>query len=256
MAKSPARRTAPRIAVVNGLPTTTSRDIAETFGKRHDDVLKRIRALDCSAEFRLRNFAETVSERANPSGGAPIPSTEYRITRDGFAFLCMGFTGARAAAWKEKYINTFNRLAEEARKPKPAVLLSHAPSIDVSALLLQGQSDPVALTHAQQAAINRHAWMLSHEAYELIRQHIERRVAYTTTPVRRQIPGHVEAVVRSVTLGNALAHLYHAEAASVLDVMNMLKVFADKGAAKVQEALAALNNPATSLKTISPKDSK
>ena len=34
------------------------------------------------------------------------------MTRDGFTFLAMGFTGARAAAWKEKYIAAFNAMEE------------------------------------------------------------------------------------------------------------------------------------------------
>lgn len=34
----------------------------------------------------------------------------YEITRDGFVFLCMGFTGSAAAQWKEKYIAAFNQM--------------------------------------------------------------------------------------------------------------------------------------------------
>ena len=37
----------------------TSLDIAETFGKRHADVLRDIKALECSKEFTQRNFALT-----------------------------------------------------------------------------------------------------------------------------------------------------------------------------------------------------
>lgn len=37
----------------------SSLDVAETFGKRHDNVLKDIRELDCSDEFRLLNFEES-----------------------------------------------------------------------------------------------------------------------------------------------------------------------------------------------------
>lgn len=244
MAKSLARRTAPRIAVVDGQPTTTSRDIAETFGKRHDDVLKRIRALDCSAEFRLRNFAETLRDVPGPNGSVR-KETEYRITRDGFAFLCMGFTGAKAAAWKEKYINTFNRLAQVAQaagKAKLIALPRAEPTLNMRDLLLTGQSEPVTLTSADHAAINRHAWMLSHEAYELIRQHIERRVAFTTTPAHRQLPGHVDAVVRSVTLGNSLAHRQHDELRGVLKVMEIAKSFADTGLAALQKAVATMHD--------------
>lgn len=34
----------------------------------------------------------------------------YRITRSGFSFLVMGFTGKNAAGWKEKYINAFDMM--------------------------------------------------------------------------------------------------------------------------------------------------
>ena len=43
----------------HGVPMVSSRAVAEKFGKRHDDVLKSIRNLDCSDEFRLRNFADS-----------------------------------------------------------------------------------------------------------------------------------------------------------------------------------------------------
>jgi hypothetical protein len=45
--------------------------------------------------------------------GATRKSPAYRMTRDGFTFLCMGFTGAEAARWKEAYINAFNRMEAE-----------------------------------------------------------------------------------------------------------------------------------------------
>lgn len=47
------------ISLHQGQPVTTSLKVAELFGKRHDDVLKKIRNLECSSNFRLRNFAET-----------------------------------------------------------------------------------------------------------------------------------------------------------------------------------------------------
>ncbi|WAB92498.1 Rha family transcriptional regulator [Pseudomonas citronellolis] len=97
------------LQVVDGLVTVTSLQVAERFGKRHDDVLKRIRNLECSPDFRLRNFAEAFQQVPQPRGGvAKYPVV--RMTRDGFAFLTMGFTGKRAAQWKEAYIDAFNRM--------------------------------------------------------------------------------------------------------------------------------------------------
>lgn len=97
------------VEIVNGHATTTSLDIAEHFGKRHDTVLRAIRQLDCSPEYHARNFAEMVVEKQIGSG-AIRKDPAFRITRDGFTFLAMGFTGAQAARWKEAYIEAFNKL--------------------------------------------------------------------------------------------------------------------------------------------------
>lgn len=43
----------------------------------------------------------------------------YELTRDGFTFLCMGFTGSQAALWKERYIEAFNQM-EAALRSNPA----------------------------------------------------------------------------------------------------------------------------------------
>ena len=101
----------PEIAIVDGQAVTSSLAVADFFSKRHDDVLKKIRILDCSPEFCARNFAETSILVRQPNGGTrKLPC--YQITRDGFAFLAMGFTGKRAAQFKEAYINAFNQMEQ------------------------------------------------------------------------------------------------------------------------------------------------
>ncbi|EOD0050629.1 Rha family transcriptional regulator [Escherichia coli] len=101
----------PEIAIVDGQAVTSSLAVADFFSKRHDDVLKTIRILDCSPEFCARNFAETSILVRQPNGGTrKLPC--YQITRDGFAFLAMGFTGKRAAQFKEAYINAFNQMEQ------------------------------------------------------------------------------------------------------------------------------------------------
>lgn len=87
---------------------TTSLKVAEVFGKNHFDVLRSIEALDCSGEFRKRNFAFSSYQPAGARRSYPM----VLMTRDGFTILAMGFTGAKAAEFKEKYIAEFNRMEE------------------------------------------------------------------------------------------------------------------------------------------------
>ncbi|KXO86191.1 Rha family transcriptional regulator [Acinetobacter venetianus] len=84
---------------------TDSLKVAEIFGKQHKDVLRKLENLDCSPDFTERNF--TLSEYLD-STGRKLPM--FEMTKDGFIFLVMGFTGAAAAKIKEAYINTFNQM--------------------------------------------------------------------------------------------------------------------------------------------------
>jgi Rha family phage regulatory protein len=89
----------------NGIPVVGSRYIADTFGKRHDNVLQAIAKIECSDEFRLLNFKESCYRNEQ---GRKQP--EYLLTRDGFSILVMGFTGRKAMEFKEAYINAFNQM--------------------------------------------------------------------------------------------------------------------------------------------------
>lgn len=97
--------TAPIVRQRGSTLFTTSLDVAEKFGKQHKDVLRAIANLECSEEFNRRNFAP-ISYADEYGRKQPM----YHITRDGFAFLAMGFRGKRAAVWKEKYIQAFNTM--------------------------------------------------------------------------------------------------------------------------------------------------
>ena len=79
--------------------------VAQAFEKRHDNVLKDIRELDCSDTFRLLNFEES-SYRNEQGKKQPA----YCMTRDGFVFLAMGYRGKKAAEFKELYIRRFNEM--------------------------------------------------------------------------------------------------------------------------------------------------
>jgi Rha family phage regulatory protein len=83
---------------------TNSLKVAKAFHKRHDNVIRDIENLGCSEEFALLNFEESLYE----TGGKQ--QKYYLIKRDGFAFLCMGFTGKEAAKFKEDFIAAFNKM--------------------------------------------------------------------------------------------------------------------------------------------------
>ncbi|EJX4925536.1 ash family protein [Salmonella enterica] len=98
----------PQVTIENGRAVTTSMAVALYFKKLHKDVLKKIDNLDCSPEFTSANFcahAENIK-----AGAVNRDSRSYKITKDGFVFLVMGFTGKKAAAFKEAYIAEFNRM--------------------------------------------------------------------------------------------------------------------------------------------------
>ncbi|ELD6579511.1 Rha family transcriptional regulator [Escherichia coli] len=116
--------TQPEIAIVDGQAVTSSLAVANFFSKRHDDVLKKIRTLECSASFTSRNFS--VSDYTDCTG-RKLPC--YQITRDGFAFLAMGFTGKRAAQFKEAYINAFNLMEKQLSKPSVPSDVAHNASV-------------------------------------------------------------------------------------------------------------------------------
>lgn len=99
------------VTVSNGQVMVSSKDVAGKFGKVHRKVIIDIEKLHCSDEFRLANFR---TSSYTSSQNKVLPS--YDITRDGFAFLCMGFTGKQAGEWKEKYISAFNSMEDALSK--------------------------------------------------------------------------------------------------------------------------------------------
>ena len=88
---------------------TTSLKVAEVFEKEHKNVLQSIENLvaDNSAAkfFRLTTYKNR---------GKEYPM--YKMDRDGFSLLVMGFTGEKALQWKIKYIEAFNKMESELKR--------------------------------------------------------------------------------------------------------------------------------------------
>ena len=96
---------------------TTSLKVAEVFGKEHGKVMRDIEGLHCSPEFREANFGVSYyTSQQNKE----LPMIV--MTRDGFSFLAMGYTGKKAGMFKEEYIKAFNAMEKalhEQNRPKP-----------------------------------------------------------------------------------------------------------------------------------------
>ena len=121
---------------------TTSRIVAEKFGKRHDHIIR-----DIEATISTINEAQVIENKAQPNFGVSenigklknqpikndyfvessyIDSTgrtlkEYLITEDGLALLVMGFTGVDAMRIKLKFVAEFNRMKNIINNPEQVI---------------------------------------------------------------------------------------------------------------------------------------
>lgn len=98
------------VMAIQGQAFTTSQKIAAYFGKRHDNVLRKIRQVrdECPDEFAQLNFEEADFIDKN---GETQPM--FKLTKDGYMLVVMGFTGSAATLIKVRYIQAFNWMADQ-----------------------------------------------------------------------------------------------------------------------------------------------
>lgn len=138
----------PIITITDGQVTTLSVDVAAFFEKQHKDVLRAIEnILDTVDEKHKRNFAPMLVN-VKIGGGAMRKSKAYRLTRDGFTFLAMGFTGEKAQAFKWAYIDAFNRMEEQLRKQQ-----------------MFAEQDNTLISNEQQYEISSHVMRKTHALF-------------------------------------------------------------------------------------------
>lgn len=111
----------PSVSLHAGRPATTSLEVANFFGKRHDNICRDIRGLIESTpeNFRALNFEETFRTIPGPNN-SERQETYFILYRDGFMLLVMGYTGKKALAMKLAYIEAFNRMEAELARQKEA----------------------------------------------------------------------------------------------------------------------------------------
>ena len=85
----------------------TSLDVADTFEKRHDHVLRDVEKL----KKDIPNFGEMFFETTMPDTYGRSQKA-FLMNRDGFTLLVMGYTGEKAMKFKLAYIKQFNAMEQ------------------------------------------------------------------------------------------------------------------------------------------------
>jgi Rha family phage regulatory protein len=102
----------------DGQAVTSSRTVAEIFGKRHSDVI-------AATEKHISDLERTEKSvgwffEANYIDAKGEIRKEYLMNRDGFSLVVMSFNNTRdVLEWKVKYIQAFNEMEKQLAQPKP-----------------------------------------------------------------------------------------------------------------------------------------
>lgn len=101
------------LSVENNEAVVSSRQIAESFGKEHRNVMQSIKNLSAENSAVTQMFY-----KSEYTAGTGKKYPMYLMNRDGFSLLAMGFTGKEAVQWKLKYIAAFNAMEKQLTQPK------------------------------------------------------------------------------------------------------------------------------------------
>ena len=105
------------VIMKNKQAVTSSLQVADTFGKRHDHVADSIDSL----KKDVPNFGEMFIETNLPDSYGRN-RRGYYMNRDGFTLLAMGFTGSKALQFKLQYIDAFNEMEQQVKFQVPSTL--------------------------------------------------------------------------------------------------------------------------------------
>lgn len=131
-----------------GNVATDSLLVAAKFGKRHSNLMATYNKLEITPDFNALNF-----KRIKYVDSRGREQDKLIMSRAGFVRLVFGFTGKKAAAFKEDYITEFDRMETVIRSaPAPRKLTEFVnPAVqvqcvkDVSHVLYSPNNDPGAI---------------------------------------------------------------------------------------------------------------
>ena len=167
---------------------TNSVLVAKVFNKEHGKVMRDIANLKCSNDFRAANFG--LSSYVNEQN-KEFPM--YEMTKDGFTFLVMGYTGQKAAEFKEAYINAFNKMETEL-KSQQTKQLSAAESLLQSVQLLVAHERQLTILEHNQKNMQGALRSLSDRVYSM---------QFETDMVKQKINNEID---RYTVIGYCSAH--------------------------------------------------
>ncbi|WP_172202147.1 Rha family transcriptional regulator [Campylobacter sp. RM16188] len=101
--------------VVGSEAFTTSLDVSAVFGKQHQHIIAKIKSIS-DENFRQSNFRP--SNRVAISGLFEKEQPYYKISKNGAAFLIMGFTGEKAEAFKIQFLEAYDKVLKENQRIK------------------------------------------------------------------------------------------------------------------------------------------
>ena len=179
----------------------------------------------------------TALVKLNTAGG---PQEVRIFSLRGAHLLGMFARTERAAEFRRWVLDILD--AQSEAEAKRRLQAPARPRIDVRKTMLSNNITPtVPLPTDIQTAVNRRAWVMAHDAYELCRQHLARRVAAHCEyghPERKIDRHKAVSVIAETSLDMALTPAHYNAMASVL---RMAQMVADHAAQNVAELYDELN---------------
>lgn len=123
MQENPSNGTSvPVLSIVKNQVTALSTDVAQFFNKVHKNVIRDIENLLVNLPSARRLNFELCFEYSELQNGKALK--RYRMTRDGFTLLVMGWTGEKALQFKLAWLDAFRRTQSQKYGSSSSSLLS------------------------------------------------------------------------------------------------------------------------------------
>lgn len=211
------------VEIKNGQAITSSRRVAQDFGKRHDNIIRDIEG--------LLNFEETPkslfykSSYVHEQNNQEYP--EYLMNRDGFVLLVMGFSGVDALRVKLKYINAFNMMEKRLQTQVPTLTPSTRPRYRAR-MINTAVKDVDATVKTLQKMFGVREGIAQATAIEMV----EDTYGIDMTPIRKLIPAatHETGYLNPTMIGERLGGMKAKEVNLRLEALGLQwRAVTDKG---------------------------